>query len=614
MRRMMRYILCFTLVLAIALAASPAQAWWIFGGGDQAVSAPAVTPEPSAVPATAPTVGATPAGAALPAPTPEAVDTQEQAALRVRLKSLGQIEALGLTLVGSYSVENDAGFRFADETDIAVAVDGADLLMSVGGLTINMGPSMTLTRHLVEAGALCGAMIHETGRENLYCGDLSLKNTGGAIDVVVTLDVEDYLYGVLPYEMSDSFPLEALKAQAVAARTYAMSRKNPGREYDVVDTTDDQVFRGLDPDTENTFIAVDETRGVVGRYKDGYATCFFTASNGGQTELPQHIWGGDGDYGYLDVIDDPYDLENPSSPVKSLTLSADPAALDKHLTQVLKSDLTEQMSALGYSDEVEDIRIVSLVSMAPADPKFGEGNRMYRALRVGMRVEGKRLYAPDPTPDAQTTPLNLVEMLPETLYADIDFYGDLKPNYGLKVSGLDCEVLSVTALKQGETAGEGEAPDSFLIESRRFGHGVGMSQRGAQQMAGAHGMTWTQILTFYYPGMTLVKMDYARQALTALEALPKSVGYARARPTPKPTPAPLPALQQGESYATAQLGSKSSTLNVREEPNTTSRIVGTLDHGQRLIVVAQAGAGWARIRTTELEGYCSTDYLKGDGK
>jgi hypothetical protein len=252
-----------------------------------------------------------------PTPTPDPVEprqTDETALLRVLLKSLESPVALGITLTGPYSIENDSGFRFAANTDLSVAVEGENLYLACGGLTLNMGTSLTLTRAASD-NPRAGLVIHETGRENVYSGDLTLSAVEGAIQPVVTLDVEDYLYGVVPYEMSDSFPIEALKAQAVAARTYAMSRKSGAgsRAYDVVDTTADQVFRGLDPDTENAIAAVDATRGVVGFYNNTYATCYFSASNGGQTAMPDQIWGYSGDYGYLDVRDDPYDLANPSS-------------------------------------------------------------------------------------------------------------------------------------------------------------------------------------------------------------------------------------------------------------------------------------------------------------
>ena len=148
--------------------------------------------------------------------------------------------------------------------------------------------------------------------------------------------------------MSDSFPLEALKAQAVAARTYAMGRKwvSATRDYDVVDTTQDQVYKGLDADYTNVIAAVEATRGVVGTYNGGFAMCYYTASNGGQTALATDIWGGEGDYGYLAMVDDPYDLENPSSLVNSVTFAGDLSD-----NAALKAMLEEGLAALNLPYE-----------------------------------------------------------------------------------------------------------------------------------------------------------------------------------------------------------------------------------------------------------------------
>jgi SpoIID/LytB domain protein len=395
----------------------------------------------------------------------------------------------------------------------------------------------------------------------------------------------------------------------VAARTYAMSRKAgaSSRAYDVVDTTGDQTFRGLDPDTETAIQAVDATRGVVGLYKDAYATCYFSASNGGQTVLPNQIWGYDGDYGYLDVRDDPYDLANPSSVVKTLTLPADGAQLPSRLAKALKNGLAEQMAALGCSEELSDIGIVKVLSVTPAAPKFGEGNRMFTRLDVQMQVQAKKFtqLTEAQAQQSSATYRSDVVILDQPLTASLDIYEDLKPNYGLKINPADCEVTSVQENKDilGNTV-------SFDVQTRRFGHGVGLSQRGAQQMAGENGFTWRQVLNFYYPGMTLVEMDYTRQPLQALEALPINLGRARPRPTPKPTPGPLPALSAGESYARVALGSESSSLNVRQEPSTSAAIKGSIDHGARLIVMEELEGGWAHIKTAELEGYVSMEYIE----
>lgn len=542
------------LILALLFLCLPAAAWWWPFGGD-----PAPTPEP---------------GSDLP------VLQGGEGAIRVYLKSLGQPEALGLTLLGSYALEGDPGFRFDEDSYIAVAAAGEDLLLSAGGLTINMGAHFTLTAHSDDAGI----RIAQTDRDNLYGGDLKLANEKGAVKAVLTVDVEEYLYGVLPYEMSDSFPMEALKAQAVAARTYALSRRSPIRDYDVVDTTGDQVYRGKDPDMENSIAAVDATRGVAGYYKGGYATCYFTASNGGQTELPGHVWGGEGDYGYLAMQDDPYDLENPNSVVKSLDLSSDPTLWDRALQAALREGVRAQLPPEAT------YTVKGIASMAPADPKYGADNRMFRSLQAGVELTDGRL-----------------------LYVNMDFYGLLKDKYGLKINDQDWEVLSVVPLKEGEPCPEGEVPDAFRLESRRFGHGVGMSQRGAQCMAGTHDKNWVEILNFYYPGMELVRMEMSPKAITSLEELPEALGYARVRPTPKPTPAPLPKLETGEYYARVALSSKGSSLNVRERPAVDAPVVGQLDHGQRLIVTGEKTAeGWLAVKTAEVKGYSSAEFIQAE--
>lgn len=255
---------------------------------------------------------------AMPAALPYA--TPMDGTIRVLLQSLGTRAALGLTLNGSYSVDGDRGFQFASGTEVRLGLSGDSIMLQAGGAAIDMGSGFTLMRHLDANGRAGGAYIHESEKDTLFCGDLSFDVSNGSLRVIVTMNIEDYLCGVVPYEMSDTFPLEALKAQAVAARTFAMQRKsrNQGQRYDVVDTTNDQVFKGLDARFARPIQAVNETRGIVGMQGGGFAECFYSASNGGQTALATDVWG-QGDFSYLDMRDDPYDLANPESVVKSAT-------------------------------------------------------------------------------------------------------------------------------------------------------------------------------------------------------------------------------------------------------------------------------------------------------
>ena len=200
-----RRVLCALMALMLLTCAPASALGFIFGGGTNA-------PAPSAI--------------------------EDDGMLRVYLKSLGDPASLGMTLAGSYTVEGDRGFRFERDTAIVLAADGESVLLSVGGLTIDMGPSLTLTRQAVTDGGENGIYIHESEKDALFEGDLSVSVQDGGLRCILTIHIEDYLKGVVAYEMSDSFPLEALKAQAVAARTYAMGRKwvSATRDYDVVDT------------------------------------------------------------------------------------------------------------------------------------------------------------------------------------------------------------------------------------------------------------------------------------------------------------------------------------------------------------------------------------------
>ena len=591
--------------------------------------------------------------------------------LRVQLRSLGAPPALTLTLAGDYAVEGDGSFRLARGSVVELAEQRGSIWMRCGGVTLNMGAEFTLTRTKAAAGQENGLYIAESEKNNLYMGDLRLAVSDGGLSALLYIDIEDYLCGVVPYEMSDSWPVEALKAQAVAARTYALGRKSArvSKEYDVVDTTADQVFKGYCADFANAIAAVEATRGVVGMYKGALATCYYGASNGGRTALPNEIWGRGGDYGYLAAVDDKYDLENSLSVTRALSFSADGAELDETLAGLLKAAISEQMAALGCSEDAEDIRIVSIDAVEPVSFRGSEDSRMVETLRFTLRVEGRRWIESTPgevspaqpeTPDPEETPAPTVppavlgEFTPldEPLSADIGTYSQLKASFpNLAINKADYELYTVVAVYSDEreeiiraastpeptivpsasseptavstsspaskptpeptSAPAGPRVVSWRIEGRRFGHGVGMSQRGAQIMAGKYRAPFTDILLFYYPGMELTRYTIPGADLIELEDLPETLGAERVLATrpPRPTPAPLPPLEEGEKYATVALSSDASALNVREEPNTLCAILDTLSNGQR-VILRETFVDWAYIRTAEVEGYVALEYLK----
>jgi len=163
-----------------------------------------------------------------------------------------------------------------------------------------------------------------------YRGDLKIYNKGGKLAVVNVVGLQGYLYSVVPREMPSSWPLEALKAQAVAARGYAV-RAARADWYDIYDTTDDQVYGGLDygggEDPQST-AAVKATSGEVLRYGGEVISAYFSSSNGGRTAASGDTWVTQEPY--LVSKSDPYDL-NGSNPNRSWRVVLSARALQNRL-------------------------------------------------------------------------------------------------------------------------------------------------------------------------------------------------------------------------------------------------------------------------------------------
>ena len=535
--------------------------------------------------------------------------------LKVLLRSLDAPQSLDLTLAGIYAVEGDRGFRFERDTRLTLRQQDGEVWLEVGGLQLDMGPALTLTRHLDGWGEAGGLYIAQSEKPNLYCGDLSVAAGENGLQVILTIHIEDYLKGVVAYEMSDSFPLEALKAQAVAARTYALRRKWAAgkRTYHLVDTTADQVYKGYDPNYANVAAAVDETRGAVGIYDGTFASCYYTASNGGQTALAGQLLGDADADAYLDQREDPYDLENPRSLENDLTFTARCDGSIK-LKRMLTDALQPVMAEAGFGED--QWQFDSIVDIEPVEPRFPD-SLLYDKLAFELRVQvaESALATPSPapsdTPDPSATPAQ-TEMAEapeperwvsaaETYRVTLDIFDDIKEGLSLGLNGADCELTSVERV-DGVDGG-----DAFRLVMRRFGHGVGMSQRGAQQMAAAHDMDYLEILKFYYPGVSIQAMTWPDSPLTALSEDGEARGASRPRPTPLPTPVPLPPLKDGERLATVA----SNTLNLRENPTTAARVVEILEKDRRVIVSDDPDPdGWVPIHTGDAEGYVKAEYLE----
>lgn len=165
-----------------------------------------------------------------------------------------------------------------------------------------------------------------------WYGDFVYRRTSnGNITVINYVNVEDYVKGVLPYEIDPDWPVEAQKAQAVCARSFALGTHKHGSDYDLCNTTNCQVYLGANRATEASDAAVNATKGETLSYNGSSVIGYFYSSDGGATEDAANVWGGD--YAYLKGKADPY--EDPNKDKWTVTLTAD--------------EIQQKVNAAGYS-------------------------------------------------------------------------------------------------------------------------------------------------------------------------------------------------------------------------------------------------------------------------
>jgi stage II sporulation protein D len=173
-------------------------------------------------------------------------------------------------------------------------------------------------------------------RNGAYRGALVLSRDRGRTRVVNDLSLELYLYGVVASEMPSSWPAEALKAQAVVARSYALRGRRPSSPFDLYADVRSQMYRGVAGEAASTVAAVRATRGLAVLYGVEVAQTFFHSTSGGETAGNEEGFGGGVPIPYLRPVDDPYD---DLSPVHTWTVTLKDKTVQKKLGEVLDGRL-----------------------------------------------------------------------------------------------------------------------------------------------------------------------------------------------------------------------------------------------------------------------------------
>jgi len=269
-------------------------------------------------------------------------------------------------------------------------------------------------------------------------GMIQLLPVLGKIQVVNVLKMNEYLYGVLPYEIMSGWPIEALKAQAVAARTYAYYHimKNNSTYYDLDASTNFQVYKGTVSETETTNKAVDSTSGIIMVYNSIPILAYFHSTCGGRTADDRFVWKGE-DLPYLTSVNCSY-CKN--SPFYNWQVNI---SLDEIYEALLKKYKTVgQIRAITLGRE--DNRVSNI--------KIEHANGIIRMTGNDFRMmfEAKKI---------------------KSLYFEAK-----------------------------------QTRNGLILNGHGWGHGVGMCQWGAKEMAG-QGKNFYDILRFYYRGISVVSIN-----------------------------------------------------------------------------------------------------------
>ena len=239
--------------------------------------------------------------------------------------------------------------------------------------------SVTLRRPNGSKLTGCGQEGVATGGESVvfsgvgvYRGELRARNVGGSLYAINNVDIEGYVKGVIPNESFPSWPPAALRAQAVAARSYALATTIDGNGYDLYDDTRSQVYSGVSSEHSSTNQAAQATAGMVIKSGGSVAAAFFFSSSGGRTENSEFSFGSPRPW--LKSVRDPFD---DASPFHQWQLRLSQAEMEAKLSGLFAGNLKKvETLKRGISPRIVKARVVgsqssSVVSGATLQYRLG---------------------------------------------------------------------------------------------------------------------------------------------------------------------------------------------------------------------------------------------------
>ena len=340
---------------------------------------------------------------------------------------------------------------------ILETAEGRQEIADLGSSSVkvkNENGSLAVYKDNTLVGTYTGKLIVE-GNDSVP-SVINGKKYRGGIEVIVsptnsatltainTVLLEDYLKGVVPAESSASWPMESLKAQSMAARTYAISnwKNRDALGFDLYPTVSDQVYKGMEIEQPSSTKAVESTNGRVIMYNGKPINALFFACSGGITDSAKEVWG----------IDLPY-----IQPVKDFDQNAPKNKWKKTVTNAAIKDAIKQLG----------VNIGDIKEIIPT--KFTEAGRVKQIKFIG--TEGDAVV--------DSNKFRFAIVLNSTFW---------------EVTASDEKKFSLNQSKA--------VPKTFTFDGKGWGHGLGMSQWGAKQMA-VDGKTGDEIIKHYYTGVEI---------------------------------------------------------------------------------------------------------------
>lgn len=411
---------------------------------------------------------------------------QNEGASLIRVGLAESVASARITSRFDYNIYNSANTQVLGEFHSSIV---ANLTVDKGTIAIN-GQNTGCTEVIISSVATSEGEQVNYNNTN-YRGKIVVTCYSNALTVVNYVNLDDYVKGVLPAEMSPSWPGEALKAQAVAARTFALYTKangqHRGRGYDVCDSTHCQSYGGLGAESSTSNQAATATSGEIMQYNGRAIYAPFHASSGGATENSEDVWGT-----YLPYLRSVKD-DDSKSPYHNWSVRFTVAQVEKLLNAASKG--------VGTLKSISMEPIASSQSVTARTPS----GRVYGVKFVGTTgttiLTGEKARQIFGLKSAMISVRTEKKLVLPTSNKPASDKGNTKSNTASKNKGkLDKQPVAMTGNDMRVSGIE-----AVIFDGHGFGHGLGMSQYGAKAMAEA-GNSYDAILLHYYTGVDLRKI------------------------------------------------------------------------------------------------------------